>query len=213
VQPLSNDMYVTDLALKAATDGAYIEHPLFVYLPPTGMPLPDTIDRFFAVKMDLMASGTGSIGGGTAAFTGFAPVVGAQLKIAFKVVDKFRPDQAGGGNTGGGCKDLNSFKTNVIPVMNVTLAGAGNNCSGCHLGQNANATAAMDITGINKTTDPDILNACNQVRSRINFQNIPQSGVILAPEAGQDAAHPFKLSAANFTTFSNGLTTWANVEK
>ncbi len=230
VQPLSNDMYVTDLTLKAGTAGVYVEHPLFVYLPPQGVncadgtpaPCPDTIDRFFAVKMNQMASTSGSIGGGTAAFAGFAPTAAAQLYISFKVLDIYHPDSTGGGTTTGGCKVLtgtNSFQSLVVPVMNVTLSGEGNKCSGCHLqGQNANAISAMDITGINSTDTSagGALNtACNQVLTRINMQDIPNSGVILAPEAGQDAAHPFKFAnqATNFTNFKNALSAWANAEK
>ena len=230
VQPLSADMYVTDLTLKAGTAGVYLEHPLFVYIPPQGVncsdgspaPCPDTIDRFFSVKMDQMAATSGSIAGGTAAFTGFAPVAAAQLQISFKVLDVYRPMSGGTGGTTGGCKVLtgsNSFQSLVVPVMNVTLGGEGNKCSGCHLqNQNANAVSAMDITGINQTdTSPGgpLATACAQVLSRINMQDIPNSGVILAPEAGQDAAHPFKFAnqTTNFTNFKNALTTWANAEK
>ncbi len=218
LQPLSSDSYVTDLVLKAAADGAYIEHPLFVSVPPMGDVQPDSIDRFFNVKMDLMPTTSDAIGGGTAAFVGFTPPTGPlptgngyQWYITFKVVDKYRPDTGGGtGGTTGGCKVLDSFKTNVVPIMNATLPGENNNCAACHMGQNGNATSAMNITGIGAGDDPTILTACNQVRTRINFQNIPQSGVLLAPLQGGDGAHPFKLN--NFNAFSGPMTTWANAE-
>jgi hypothetical protein len=229
VQPLSNDMYVTDLTLVGGTSGVYIEHPLFVYIPPQGVmcsdgspsPCPDTIDRFFDIKQNQMASSSAPIAGGTAAFTGFAPTSAAQLQISFKVIDLYRPDTGGGGPTGG-CKVLtgaNSFQSLVVPVMNVTLAGENNKCSGCHLqGQNPGATSAMDITGINSTdTTPGgpLATACAQVLSRINLQDIPNSGIMLAPEAGQDGAHPFKFAnqATNFNNFKTALTNWANAEK
>jgi hypothetical protein len=231
VQPLSNSLYLTDLTLVAGTNGIYIEHPLFVYWPATGGmcsdgtagPCPDNIDRFFATKIDLQASMSGPIDGGTAAFTGFAPTNGSQLQITFKVVDIYRADSGTGGTGGttGGCKVLtgtNSFQSLVVPVMNVALAGEGNKCAGCHLqGQNQNAISAMDITGIGSTdTSPGgaLNTACNQVLTRINMQDIPNSGVILAPETGQDAAHPFKFAnAANFTNFKTALSNWAGAEK
>ena len=236
VQPLANDIYVTDLYANAGADGLYIEHPLFVYIPPTGTmcsnnmapPCPDPIDRFFNIKLDLMANGRDwSGGGGTAAFAGFAPVAGAQLQLTFKVVDKYRPDTSGGTGTTGGCKCLTAgangcngmgFQQLVVPVMNVNLTGEGNHCSGCHTGQNANATSAMDLTGIGSTDTSAtgaLQIACNQVRSRIDFTNIPNSGVILAPESGQDAAHPFKFAnqATNFNNFKTALVNWANAEK
>lgn len=222
-QPLSTDLYVTDLYLKASTVGVYIEHPLFVSWSDPNTPIPDPLDRYFAVKMNEMPA-TGAvtcppvgpscdaIGGGTAAFHNFTPT--NALTIHFKIADIYHPASGGTGGTGAtGCKVLSSFKTNVVPVMNVTLAGEGNNCAGCHDGQNGNATSAMALTGIGSATDSMVQTACNQVLTRINMQSIATSGVILAPEMGQDAAHPFKLTPGNFTTFSNGLTTWANAEK
>ena len=226
----SSDIYVTDLYATTGQDGLYIEHPLFVYLPPQGTncpnglapPCPDPIERFFNVKVNMMPTDPRQpLGGGIAAFAGFAPVTGAQMQLTFKVVDKYRPDTTGGGGGTTGCKVLtgtNSFQTLVVPVMNVNLGGEGNHCSGCHTGQNANATSAMDLTGIGSTdTSPTgaLMTACNQVRSRIDFSNIPNSGVILAPEAGQDAAHPFKFAnqATNFNNFKTALVNWANAEK
>ncbi len=221
VQPLSNDMYVTDLTLNAGTNGIYIEHPLFVYVPQTGDVVPDSIDRFFAVKMDLMAAAKGPIGSGTAAFTGFTPVAAAQLQITFKVLDIYRPMSGGGGTTGGGCKVLtgtNGFYTTVTNVMAKTLSGEGNNCSNCHMGQNSGATSALDMTGITSTdtTPGGALNtACNQVLGAMNLLDIPNSGPILAPESGQDAAHPFKFAnqATNYTNFKNAVSAWAGAEK
>ncbi len=238
VQPLSNSMYVTDLTLKAGTNGIYIEHPLFVYLPVSGAmcsdgspgPCPDNIDRFFAVKMDEMATMSDQIDGGTAAFTGFAPVAGAQLEISFKVVNVYQAPTGGTGGTSGttgGCKVLtgtNSFQSLVVPVMNQVvgagLTPGGDKCEQCHSNngstKNQNAISAMDITGIESTdtTPGGALNmACNQVLTRINLLDIPNSGAILAPEAGQDGAHPEKFGSTDFNTFQTALSNWANAEK
>jgi hypothetical protein len=220
VQPLSNDMYVTDLTLKGGANGIYLEHPLFVYVPQTGDVVPDSIDRFFAVKMDLMAAASGPVGSGTAAFTGFTPVAAAQLQITFKVLDIYRP-MTGGGGTTGGCKVLtgtNGFYTTVTNVMAKTLTGEGNNCSNCHMGQNSGATSALDMTGITSTDTSmgGALNtACNQILGAMNMQDIPNSGPMLAPEAGQDGAHPFKFAnqATNYTAFKNAVSAWAGAEK
>jgi hypothetical protein len=218
----STDIYVTDLYATTGTDGLYVEHPLFVYLPPAGTncpnglapPCPDTIDRFFAVKLDMMGTDPrAAVGGGIASFAGFAAVSGAQFQITFKVVDKFRADTSGGG-TQTGCKVLQQFTQMVVPVM-TNNNGEANNCAGCHTGQNASATSAMDITGIKTTADMTMQQtACNQVRSRIDFNNIPGSGIMLAPQTGQDAAHPFKIqNATTFNNFKTALVNWANAEK
>ena len=235
-QPLANDIYVTDLYANTGTDGLYIEHPLFVYLPPAGAncstgaspPCPDNIDRFYDVKIDMMGTDPAAqIGGGVAAFTGFAPVSGAQLEITFKVVDKFRPDSSGG-TTNTGCKVMtgaNGFYTTVTTVMNAKV-GAGltpgaQYCEQCHSSsgstKNTSAMAAMDISGIEGcATDTSATStcatACGQVLSRITFTNIPNSGIILAPETGQDGAHPEKFGAGDFTTFKTALVNWATAE-
>jgi hypothetical protein len=217
----NNDIYVTDLYLAAAGQGAYIEHPMFVSYPTAAgaMPIPDSIDRFFDVKMNLPmgtapatcpSPSCATISGGTAAFIGFPP--NNQLAIHFKVVSPYQAT-SGTGSTGGGggCKVVSSFITNAKPLMI-----AANSCSSCHMGQNANATSAMNITGINTTDMTMLTNACNQVRTRVNFQTIPQSGVLLAPDPAGDGAHPFKLSTASNPTLANfqtGLTTWINDEK
>jgi hypothetical protein len=229
VQPLSNSMYVTDLTLQAGTNGIYIEHPLFVYLPATGLmcadgtegPCPDNIDRFFATKMDIKATMAAQIEGGTAAFTGFAPISGSQLEISFKVVDIYRMDSGGGGGTGtaGGCKvalssdpnGTNSFQAQVVPAMTT----GGQPCSSCHMTQNQAATSAMDISGITSTDTTMIANACNQVRTRVNFQTPASSGIELAPDPAGDGAHPFKLSGASNPTlgnFDSAINLWINAE-
>src|SRR5262249_43790188 len=148
-----------------------------------------------------------AIGGGNAVFSGFMPPTGPlptgngyQWYITFKVVDKYRPDSgSGSGSDAGatGCKVLAQFKSQVVPVMSANLPGEHNNCAACHTGQNGAATPALNIPGITAADDATIQLACNQVRTRINFQNIPQSGVLLAPLNGGDGAHPFKLNNYN----------------
>ena len=64
---LSSDLYVSDLYLKASTDGVYLEHPLFVSWPDKGDPIPDSIDRFFAVKMNLAMTTSPASGSARAA--------------------------------------------------------------------------------------------------------------------------------------------------
>lgn len=224
----SQDTYVTDLVVTPSTDGVYMEHPLFVSWPnPTADnanpdPIPDTIDRYFDVALDLAPCTTApatpcastSLDGGTAAFVGFNPT--APMQIQFKAVDKYKDMSGSGAGSGsgtatGGCKALDSFKTNVIPLM--TAAGS---CSSCHMtGENQNAINAMDITGITTTDDTMLATACAQVRTRVNFQAPTQSGVLLAPDPNGDGAHPFKLGGGTTPTLANfqtGVTTWINAE-
>ena len=210
-QPLSQDLYVTNLRLEGGPEGVYIEHPLFVSRPPNADPIPDRLDRFFNVKMNLDVGAMPSpINGGTAAFIDFLPT--NPISIHFKVVDRFRPDQGGGGMgmTGTtGCKALAQFKTNAKP-------GLQTNCGSCHANAgNANARGAMDLVGIAATDDATLQNVCNQARTRINFQDTNASGFYIAPNPSQATNHPFKFAnvQANFDAFKAAVDVWVQAEK
>ena len=210
-QQLGDALYVTDLKLTASTDGVYLEHPLFVSWPAGKPEVPDTLDRFFAVKMNEMPMAPADeIGGGTAAFVGFNP--NDPVSIHFKVIQKYMADTGtGSGSSGGqtGCRQLASFKTNTIGPMNT-------NCASCHAGNaNANAKSAMDLTGINATDDATLQNVCNQVRTRINFQDTNSSSFYIAPNPAQVTNHPFKFGGvqANFDNFKAAIDPWVQAEK
>jgi mono/diheme cytochrome c family protein len=206
-QALGSGIYMTNLRLLPGAGGAFIEHPLFVSWPEdtTMPPKADTIDRFFNVKLNLMMTASPEeeqIGGGTAAFVGF--VATDKLTIHFKTAKLYQPD--GGGGPGGGasgCKVLASFKTNAQTLFSQPVAGAGQSCLSCHGGQNPNATSAMNLTGVDAADDPTIQLACNQVRTRVNFQSPDQSSIFLAPDPA-NMNHPFKFNAAQLGTFRAG---------
>ena len=215
-QPLSQDLYLTDIYLAASTDGVYLEHPLFSsWDPDTGLPIPDSIDRYFSVKMNLAQSPTtpvcpgpscDHIGNGAAAFVGFLP--NREISIHFKALEAFHPDTMPP-PMAVGCADATgfaSFKTKVIPAM-TTCANQ------CHAGANQGAKNAMDLSNLASMTDN---NTCLQVRAHVNFQMPTQSGVLLAPDPNSgDVAHPFKLGAASTPTlasFQSDLNTWITVE-
>ena len=212
-QPLGSGLYVNQLSLTAAASGAYIEHPLFVSWPGGGAdPVPDDIDRFFDVKLDVMPAITDSIGGGTAAFVGFLAT--DPISIHFKVVTPYVPTTGGPGDgtTTGGCKVLPQFKTSAQGPLNT-------NCATCHTTAgattNASAIAAMDLDGVAAADDASILLACNQVRSRINFQTTDQSGFYIAPNPADQTNHPFKFGnvQANFDAFKLSIDAWVQAEK
>jgi hypothetical protein len=209
-QPLSQDLYVTNLSLESGPEGVYIEHPLFVSWPVEGDPIPDKLDRFFNVKMNLAVDAMPEqISGGTAAFIDFAPA--NQLTIHFKVVDRFRPDEGGmggGGMTATGCKSLATFKTNARAPLQTS-------CGNCHANAgNANARGAMDLVGIGAADDTTLQNVCNQARTRINFQDTNASGFYIAPNPAMGTNHPFKFGTqANFDTFKAAVDVWVQAEK
>lgn len=205
-QALGSGLYLNQLSLIAATDGAYLEHPLFVSHPEGAEPLPDTIDRFFNVKMNLMANLDEQIAGGTAAFVGF--VATDKISIHFKSIKAFQPETGPDPGTGGpgGCKDLTSFKANAAPRFAAS-------CLSCHGGQNNNATSAMNITGVNSADDAVVQLACNQALSRANTTTPETSGVLLAADPA-NANHPFRFpDAGTFAAFRDPVLVWINAEK
>ncbi|HEU0031522.1 MAG TPA: hypothetical protein VFQ53_12875 [Kofleriaceae bacterium] len=209
VQALGSGLYMTNLKLVPGAAGAFIEHPLFVAYPADGSaPKADTIDRFFSVKMNLQSTATAEeqqIAGGAAAFVGFFPT--DKLEIHFKAANVFQPDDGGGGTVNNGCKDLASFKANAQGPVNT-------NCRSCHGGANPNATSAMNVTGIDTADDTMIQNACNQVRTRVNFQDIAQSSIYLATQPGNNN-HPFTFGGNQgaHDAFKASVDVWINAEK
>ena len=219
-QALGSGLYLNQLSIIAGADGVYMEHPLFASWPTDGSETRfDTIDRFYNIKMNTMANATESIGGGTAAFIGFTAT--DKISIHFKAMKAYQPDAGGGGGGGGGatggCKVLASFKANAQAMFTTAVGGAAQSCLSCHGGQNASATSAMAITGVNAADDPTILAACNQIKTRIDTTTPASSGVILAPDPANNN-HPFRFTAAQLNTFKNGpagtgLLGWINAEK
>jgi mono/diheme cytochrome c family protein len=200
----ADSAYVNQLKLVAAGDGAYIEHPLFVSWPPDGSEVPDSLDRFFDVKLNLMEGASELIDGGTAAFIGFAPI--DKISIHFKVVMPYQPEQMG--TVPSGCRQLQSFKTRAQQPLKT-------NCASCHAGTaNAKAKAAMDLDGIDANADAVIQLACNQARTVVNFQNTAQSGLYLAPNPASRTNHPFKFGGSPaYNAFETAVDIWVQAEK
>ncbi|MCX5744113.1 MAG: hypothetical protein NT062_16615 [Proteobacteria bacterium] len=212
-QALSSGLYLNNLSVEGATDGIYIELPLFTSYLESGTVVVDNIDRFFSVKMNLMANVKEQIAGGTAAFVGFGAGLNDKLEIRFKAVKAYQPDtgsgSGSGGGGGGGCKQLALFKTTAAGPLVA-------NCASCHAGgANANAKSAMNIDGAGAADDATALLACNQVRTRINFIDTNLSGFFVAPNPGDPTNHMFKFGGnqANFNDFKAAVDPWVQAEK
>ncbi len=209
-QALGSGLYLNQLSVIAGADGVFIEHPLFVSYPADGEPKPDMIDRFFNVKMNLMANANEQLNGGTASFVNF--VATDEIAIHFKALQKYQVETPGGpgGGGGGGCKVLASFKTNAAQLLTQS-------CLSCHGGGDGNATSALALTGVNSADDAMVQTACNQVLTRVNTITPDQSGIFLAPDPNNNN-HPFRFNAAQLNTFKNGppgagLLKWIDDEK
>jgi hypothetical protein len=208
-QGLSSGLYLNNLQVTGGTAGAYIEHMLFVSLPAApAVPFPDQIDRYFATKLNVGVGMSSPIDGGTEDFIGFAAT--DMLQVHFKVLSPFKPDTTSSAPTG--CKVLATFKSAAVPQLGPAPGGT---CSTCHGGQNTTATAAMDLTNLTATTDALLMNACNQVRSRINFQTTDQSGFYIAPSPTLTSNHPFNFNKDQnaFNAFKTAMDVWVKAEQ
>jgi hypothetical protein len=203
---LTSGLYLSNLKLSGGTAGAYVEHPLFVSKPVEGEQFPDQIDRYFNLKMNLAASATEQLSGGTAMFSGF--VATDMVEIHFKTISAFKPDTGPGPGGPGGCKVIASFRTNAVGPLRTY-------CQSCHAGGNPNAKAAMDLAGINGTDDAMLLPVCNEVRTRINLTTTDQSGFYLTPNPASGINHPFKFPDAGAfnTNFKTPVDIWVQAEK
>jgi len=178
-----------------------------VAYPEGAEPKADTIDRFFSVKMNLLAAATAEeqqIGGGTAAFVGFFST--DKISIHFKAVSVFKPDE-NGPPPATGCLRLAEFKANAATPLQ-------NNCASCHAGgANPNAKSAVNMDNLLSANDDEVLAACNQIRTRINFQDLNLSGLYLAPAVGNQN-HPFAFPTQGaLDTFKNAVQIWATAEQ
>lgn len=72
----------------------------------------------------------------------------------------------------------------------------------------------MNITGVTGADDNIVLTACNQVRTRVNFQTPDQSGFYLAPTPG-NGNHPFTFggNAGAFNAFKTATMPWVLAEQ
>lgn len=196
-------LYVSDLVINSGTSGARIVHPLFVSWDNTA-PIPDPADRFFDYDVNYPANEVNPIGGGTAAFVGFAPT--NRLSIYFQVLDTYQSGGgAGGGN--GGCRVVTSFTNNARQALSQS-------CGSCHANaNNGGATGAMDIVGVNDTTPATQKTVCDQVLLRVNKDAPNMSGIFIAADPSSGTGHPFKFQSQNaFTTFRNQVSLWITEE-
>jgi hypothetical protein len=205
--------YANEITLNGGTKGAYLEHMLFVAVPPanadgtpdtTTIPVADPIDRYSDIKFNVMAAASSPVEGGAEGFYGFPDTF--QIILSFKVVNVYKPD---GPTTAdpGACKALAAFKTNVVATMTTNCGNA------CHLGANPSAKSNMDLTGINTTDDAMIALACAQVKSRAVLAAPAMSSIFLAPKPN-NTNHPFNFlnNQTNYNAFVTSVTTWITAE-
>jgi hypothetical protein len=91
-QQVGPDLYLTNMQFTPGTEGLYVEHPIIESTPAGATePVPDPIDRFFNVVINLQTGAAPAIVGtnGTATFAGFKAADPISLRLL--ALGKFRP--------------------------------------------------------------------------------------------------------------------------
>lgn len=177
----------------------HVVHPLFTVYPEGGFPEPDPVDSFssldqtFSLEDESLQLGTGAL---------ILPnwQKDAYLGIAFETIEVLG---AGGESTA--CKDVASFKANVVPAMQYCAMT-------CHGGANPQAQATMDLSELNAET-PDA--ACSQVRPRIT-PGVPEtSQILIVTDPKQQVVHMYKFKGnlKDYKAFKDAVTPWIMAEQ
>jgi hypothetical protein len=172
----------------------HVVHPLFTVYPLLQAPSPDPIDNFSNVDQTFsLDSPDLALGTGAAVLTNWQK--DARLGLAFELIE---------GKTDEGpvttCKNVNSFKTNVVPQMQYCAET-------CHGGKNADANATMDLSKLNDAVPNE---ACSQVRARITPGDPDKSQIFIVTNPKDQAVHMYKFkgNVANYNAFKAAVSPW-----
>lgn len=186
-----------DVRIQApTTSGVHIASPTFVVVPTKGAETANT--TFSTTDLTAPAGGTATIGT-VLYFFGFPS--GAKVRIQFQKIET--STGGGGADAGSGttCKSLTDFTNSARPALQA-------NCVNCHGGNNANATAALDMSKL--ASDPGA--ACTQARFKVDTTNKTNSAILLAPLTGSGINHPVKPFANTGAGGYQSILTWVNKE-
>jgi hypothetical protein len=186
----------TDMTITApATTGLEIVDPIFAIVAPGQSPVGDVGDSFSNLDQTVPAGQTATLGVGlmvldVAATIGSNWTNSDKLEIQFTSLTKVSSSDGGTSEGGaGGCKDLTDYVADAVPAIQA------NTCLTCHQGQNAEATANLDMTMVGTNNAA----ACAQALTQVDLADPAMSNIILAPTGGI-ASHPFKGASASFKT-------------
>jgi hypothetical protein len=199
-----------------------LDSPFFVILPRNGKVKAEPSVNGFQGELTVPAGTSVDLYTGKMILTRWDPA--GRLKIAFQ---KIESTPAQGPSTG--CKALDVFTSKALPAMTTaiditaddandggvfdpTVIGKGS-CVGCHgadVPVDQPLTAAINALDLRTAaTDPAI--ACANARVQINFQNKPQSLILLNPTGRANPNHPMTPLADNDPVVL-GITDWVNAE-
>lgn len=212
---IGSGIYVSDLRVSSGPRGVHMQHPTFVALF-GGEAVPDPVDTFADLDIEVAPGRSHDLGmlvlvecpAGALLTVHFDEV--GPIETAMPAGDGGVPD-GGAGDGGvrpptGACASVASFTSSARPQ----LLG---NCTSCHDGTNATATAALDMSRIPSAVGTDQAAACAQILTRVNLDDPDTSAIFLQPDPGMANGHDFKFdSTAELDFFRTALRRWIDAE-
>jgi len=205
------------------TSNVKVESPFFVILPRSGKVKAEPEKNGFKGELTIPAGTSVELFDGKMILTQWEPT--GQLKIVFSKLET-TPGQG----PSGGCTALDVFKEKAMPALRAQVQVTGDDdndggvvdggvigvgsCAGCHgAGDEPDGGAPPAVNAMNlRALDTDPAVACGFARTHINFQNKPQSLILLNPQGKANPNHPVKPLAAD-DPIIKGLEAWVNAEQ
>jgi hypothetical protein len=193
-------LWLTNITVHTVADQPiHVVHPLFTVYAPGEPANPDPVDSFSNIDQTFTIDGDPTLGTGQIILTNWKK--GSYLGLAFELIEVY------GGNAGGagGCKDIATFMTNVVPAMQTCM-------SKCHGGTDPQAKGTMNLSQLNAMTPTS---ACIEVRARIKPGQPDQSQIVLVTDPTQIVVHKYKFDGNlnQYNAFKDAVTPWILAEQ
>lgn len=212
---IGSGIYVSDLRVSSGPRGLRLTHPVFVALF-GGEAIADPVDTFAEVELAIEPNRSADLG----TLVLVECPAGALLAVHFDAIGPLSTSMTGGdagvpdGGAGdggmrpptGACASVAGFTSAARPQL---LA----NCTRCHDGSNATATAALDMTRVPSAVGTDQAAACAQILTRVNLDAPDTSAIFQQPDPAMMNGHDFKFdSRAELDFFRTALRRWIDTE-
>jgi hypothetical protein len=204
-EPTAAGWYLSAIEVNGGADGARLLHPVIIQWV-DGTPTVDPSDRFAGVETVVPPFSRVAVGGGTASLSGLPE--GASISWHFDTAsthDGGSPttgDDAGVPMPTGGCAALPAFTATVRPQLTTY-------CTSCHAGTDPGASSAVDMSNVGDLSEMAQRLACGEILSRSGGAT---PSLLLAPDPAGGLSHPFRMSAAQLSSFRAAVTDWVAME-
>ena len=188
-----------------AATGVHLVHPVFAVYPKGEDGSADPVDSFGDLDQRFDENTADPMGVGIVILTNWQAE--AKLGLGFELAEPHSAMMGtgggGGGVVAGGCTAVGEFDDNVAPTLQAR-------CVGCHGGNDAGATGAVDMSDLQTNSAL----TCAQVKNRVNLGTPANSQLFVTTDPDGNASHPFKFGgdASMWNDFKDDVTVWINAE-